>query len=428
MIITILPNSANFHAVAYNECKVNEGMAELLEVKNFNTLNPEHYNAENFREYLDNYSRRNAYITNAQFHFSVSCKGKEYTHQQLLDIAHRFLKEMGYADEGQPLLVYAHHDTPNNHIHVVTSRIAPDGHKIDHSHEKRRARQITEKIMNEQENPLQIVQDAMSYSYTSKVQFCAILSSLGYETRDDDEKPILHIYKIDEKQGQVNVMEIMRHAVKANKPEQKRRRQLRAILQKYRNMSANKEELAAAMKKKFGISLVFLGRKDNPFCYVLVDHKNKTVFKGGEFLAIKELLQFDDAPTRFAKIELTIDELLKDNPKLTTYDINKILYRQFGTCIHHGEISWNGETIKLRTEVVEQLRQNNFESKGMKEKPVSIRQPNEGQPTRRFTRKKENNSLDAGGGSNDANREFEVGGSMDLGVDDEAHQRMKWRR
>ena len=91
----------------------------------------------------------NTHIQNAQFHVAVSCKGTEYTHQQLLDIAHRYLKEMGYAEEGQPLLVYAHHDTDNNHIHIVTSRVAPDGHKIDHNHEKRRSHQVTQKIMDE---------------------------------------------------------------------------------------------------------------------------------------------------------------------------------------------------------------------------------------------------------------------------------------
>ena len=54
-------------------------------------------------------------------------------------IAHMYLKEMGYADDGQPLLAYAHHDTDNNHIHIKTSRIAPYGHKIKHNFEKRRS-------------------------------------------------------------------------------------------------------------------------------------------------------------------------------------------------------------------------------------------------------------------------------------------------
>ena len=34
MIATILPSSANFHAVAYNEKKVAKGVARLLEMSN----------------------------------------------------------------------------------------------------------------------------------------------------------------------------------------------------------------------------------------------------------------------------------------------------------------------------------------------------------------------------------------------------------
>ena len=337
MIITILPSFANFHAVAYNEMKVEKGMATLLEAQNIYGLRQDNYTPEKLRQFFMDYSSRNTHIQNAQFHVAVSCKGNEYSHQLLLDIAHRYLKEMGYADEGQPLLIYAHHDTPNNHIHIVTSRMAPDGHKIDHAHEKRRSREITLKIMEEFEGRRQepevsdIIKEALSYRYTSKAQFCAIMESLGYECKDDDKKPVVHIYRGGQEQGTIQVQLIMRHALKENKPDDKRRRQLRAILQKYRNLSANKEELAAHMKRKFGISLVFVGKADTPYGYIVVGHKNKTVFKGGEFLSIKELLQFEDAATRFAKIEQNIDDLLADNPKLTTADINRILYRQFGT-------------------------------------------------------------------------------------------------
>lgn len=35
MIATILPSSASFHAVEYNERKVSQGKAELLEMTNF---------------------------------------------------------------------------------------------------------------------------------------------------------------------------------------------------------------------------------------------------------------------------------------------------------------------------------------------------------------------------------------------------------
>lgn len=433
MIITILPSSTNFHAVAYNEMKVQKGVATLLEAKNILGLRPEAFTPEKLRQYFIDYSSRNTHIQNAQFHVAVSCKGNEYTHQQQLDIAHRYLKEMGYADEGQPLLVYAHHDTDNNHIHIVTSRVAPDGHKIDHNHEKRRSRAAILKIMEEYTGQKQepkvsdIVKEALAYCYTSKAQFCAIMESLGYECKDDDEKPIVHLYRNGEELGTIQVQLIMKHALKENKPDDRRRWQLRVILQKYRNLSANKEELAAHMKRKFGISLVFVGKADTPYGYIVVDHKNKTVFKGSEFLSIKEVLQFEDATTRFAKIEQTIDNLLADNPKLTTADINRILYRQFGTRIHRGTVSWNGETINLRESVVRQLHDNYLESKGIIKMtyvvhPKAEQKPHQSSPTSHL-------SMDSNAGSKDANREHEVGHGMNVNdVDDEQSQQAKWRR
>lgn len=95
MIITILPSSANFHAVAYNEMKVEKGAATLLEAQNILGLRSEAFTTEKLRQFFIDYSSRNTHIQNAQFHMAVSCKGTEYTHQQLLDIAHRYLKEMG---------------------------------------------------------------------------------------------------------------------------------------------------------------------------------------------------------------------------------------------------------------------------------------------------------------------------------------------
>lgn len=433
MIITILPSSANFHAIAYNEMKIEKGVATLLEAQNILGLRPENYTPEKLRQFFLDYSSRNTHIQNAQFHVAVSCKGSEYTHEQLIDIAHRYLKEMGYAEEGQPLLIYAHHDTDNNHIHIITSRVAPDGHKIDHNHEKRRSHQVTQKIMEgytgqKQESEVNdIVKEPLAYRYTSKAHFCAIMESLGYDCKDDDEKPVVHLYRGGGELCTIPVQLIMQHALKDNRPDNRRRQQLRAILQKYRNLSANKEELAAHLKKKFGISLVFVGKADTPYGYILVDHKNKTVFKGGEFLSIKELLQFEDTATRFAKIEKTIDELLADNPKLTTLDINRILYRQFGTRIHKRTLSWNGETIRLKESVVLQLHDNYLKSEGIVKVAHSAHTKIEQKP--RQSSSVPRPSVNSNAGSKDANREYEVGSGMNVNdVDDEQSQQAKWRR
>ena len=444
MIITILPSSTSFHAVAYNEKKVEKGLASLMEVANMDGLRQEAYSAEAFRKYLEMYSARNTRIQNAQFHVAVSCKGNEYSYEQLLDIAHRYLKEMGYAEEGQPLLVYAHTDTPNNHIHIITSRVAPDGHRISDKFEKRRSRAVCEQIMHQYQSQAsgqhvgghqtesegtkeELWKEALAYRYTSKAQYYAIMESMGYDCRENEEDFSVSFYKNSCCHGKLSLQEILRHAVRDNRPDNRRRQQLRAILQKYRNLSANKEELAAHMKKKFGISLVFVGKTDTPYGYILVDHKNKTVFKGGEFLSIKELLQFEDAATRFAKIEKTIDELLADNPKLTTLDINRILYRQFGTRIHKGTVSWSGETIRLKESVVRKLHNNYLESKGIVKVAHSAHTQAEQKP--RPSSSAPRPSVNSNAGSKDANREYEISGGMNMNdVDDEQSQQAKWRR
>ncbi|MGN1253144.1 MAG: relaxase/mobilization nuclease domain-containing protein [Prevotella sp.] len=437
MIITILPSSTSFHAIAYNERKVEKGQAVLLEAANINGLRPEAYTADKLRQYFERYSSRNTRIQNAQFHVAVSCKGDEYTHEQLLDIAHRYLREMGYAEEGQPLLVYAHNDTPNNHIHIITSRVAPDGHRISDRFEKKRSREITERIMREYQGQ-SVGQDLplvsgegwgeifLSYRFSSKAQFYAILESQGYDCKEDDSRPVACFYKNNELQGELPLQEILRHAVSDNRPDDRRRRQLRAILKKYRDMSGGKDELAAHMKRRFGISLVWLGRSDTPYGYILVDHKNKSVYKGGEFLSVRELLHFEDAPTRFARISETIDSLLADNPSLTTADINRVLYRQFGTRIHRGTITWGGETVTLREEVVRQLHDNYLASRGIRQHDrtvtvPTVRQSQSASPARPMAQGA------SSAGSSDTNREWEIGG-MDMSVDDESSQRAKWRR
>lgn len=442
MIITILPSSTTFHAIAYNEKKVEKGQASLLEAANIG-LRQEAYTADNLREYFELYSARNTRIQNTQFHVAVSCKGNEYSYEQLLDIAHRYLKEMGYAEEGQPLLVYAHRDTPNNHIHIITSRVAPDGQRISDKFEKKRSREVCERIMQQYHSQragqningqqtttenanFDVWTEALTYRYTSKAQFYAILESMDYDCKENEQDYSVNFYKNNTCQGKLSFQEILRHAIKENRPDNRRRQQLRAILQKYRNLSANKEELAAHMKRKFGISLVWLGKADTPYGYIVVDHKNKTVFKGGEFLSIKELLQFEDAATRFARIRQTINELLADNPHLTTLDINRILYRQFGTRIHHGTVSWNGETITLDETIVRQLRNNYLESKSIV-KQGSTHLPRIGQTQKSSSAP--HPSMNSNAGSKDVNREHEVGHSMNVNdVDDEQSQQAKWRR
>ena len=105
------------------------------------------------------------------------------TEAQLLDFTHQYLQEMGYAEPGQPWLIYAHHDTDNLHLHVVTSRVAPNGRKINHHHEHRRSQVVVDKLMgiNREKTTQKDIEAAKQYHFSSFAQFKAILVSMGYE-------------------------------------------------------------------------------------------------------------------------------------------------------------------------------------------------------------------------------------------------------
>ena len=78
---------------------------------------------------------------------AFSCRGHEKTEQELLDFAPRISREMGYGrEEGRPLLVYGHTDTDNTHIHIITSRVAPDGRKMNHNHERSGSQRVVERV------------------------------------------------------------------------------------------------------------------------------------------------------------------------------------------------------------------------------------------------------------------------------------------
>ena len=342
MIATILHSSSTFNAVNYNERKVSKGTAELLEISNFDYLQKTgNITAANLQEYLIKYSSINQNIKNTQFHVSISCKKQEYTHDQLLDIAHQYLKEMGYATKGQPVLIYAHHDTGNNHIHIVTSRVNPQGKKIEHDNERLRSQVIINKIIGiEPKREVKgIIQKAKEYSFATLGQFQAILESNGYESYVEDDK--LNIKKGGTVLDNISIKDIELAMTKKTKEESsKQRKRLKAILLKYKELTSNKEDLNKMLKKKLGISLVFVGKKDAPYGYMVVDHKNKAVYKGSEVLDIKTLLAFKQQENisvgeREKTILEFVHKLIEENDKLTIGKVNKSLWWKYKVNIYH---------------------------------------------------------------------------------------------
>ena len=358
MIATILPGSADFHAVGYNEHKVYKGVATLLEMQNFGGLeSSEHPTAKQLVQFLQFYSSQNSRIQKPQFHVAISCKGHEMSEQQLLDFAHRYLQEMGYAEPGQPWLIYAHHDTDNTHLHIVTSRVAPDGRKIQHDHERRRSQVVIDKILgtDRTQKTEKDIEAAKQYSFSSFAQFKAVMGTMGYEVFQKDGNVFVKQGGRIQKKLPLTEIEAL---FKKGYQDKARNRQLRAYLKKYRDVCANKEELQKEMKKNFGVDVVFFGKKDKPYGYMLIDHANKTVIHGARVLAVEELLDFATPEQRFDRIEAFIDRLLTLNPKITQGEIFQKLKKQHAY-IKKGVIFYDGQSRPLPEEMAAAINRNN---------------------------------------------------------------------
>ncbi len=360
MIATILPGGSNFHAVLYNERKVAKGTARLLEMKNFVILGDIDTfgkpTPKELRSYLQTYSARNGRIRQTQFHLAISCRGHEMTEEELLDFAHAYLKEMGYGQEGQPLLVYAHRDTGNNHIHIVTSRVAPDGSKINDSQERIRSQKTIDKILNQdaRKKAAKDYEKAKGYSYNSIAQFKALLSSLGYECYVKEDT--LYVKRQGTVQMKVPVSKI-EESFSERRRDRQRQREIKAILLKYRDINSDIKGLQSDLKRNFGIDIVFFGRKDRPYGYIIIDHHNRQVLHGGHVLRLEVLLDFATPEERLDRIDAFIDSVLAANPKATTFDINEKLRRSHAY-IRRGVLHYGDESRDLNPLIAETVLRN----------------------------------------------------------------------
>ena len=168
----------------------------------------------------------------------------------------------------------------------------------------------------------------------------AIFETSGYEAYIQDKD--IYIKRGGQVQDKIAVNEVEKLCRKNGEDEKKRIRQLRAILKKYRDQSTSREELEAMLKKKFGISIKFLGNEFSPYGYMVVDNATKSVFKGGDILGIKELLQFQSREEKLKKVDFFIEDL----------------HRFYGCYIKHGNIIMGKDKVELADYLVQKIKYN----------------------------------------------------------------------
>jgi hypothetical protein len=305
MVFKILKSSANFHGIAYNEKKVAKQSAGHLYHENFGYLqDKETISKEDFQNYLIKYSSSNERVKKPQFHATLSAKGKEHSFDELKEVALKMMYELGYS--GNPILLYSHSDTGNNHIHIISSRVDMYGKKIRDNKEGIRGVAILNKILGI-DHAIELeaaITYAKTYSCATHAQFAWLVESRGFKAAKSTEGYSFH--KAGKKMGDLPFQEIKLEN-KAGIESKKRIQQIRAIFYKYKhklgpgsgisNSPSNDLKKANTdfinyLRTHLKLEIVFFQSGDGkPYGYSIIDHQQKIVFKGSEIMPIEKLFE-----------------------------------------------------------------------------------------------------------------------------------------
>ena len=347
------PAGPSFPGVHYNDKKIDKGIGELMLMKNFPSFINESSSKEEVRNYLRAISIGNKKVLKPQFHAMISTKFQGHSKEELTKIAENFMDEMKYG--GQPFIVVFHKDTDNNHVHIVSTRVDKQtGKKINDSYERLKAQKALsvtiEKLYGQK--PEEELEKLLNYKISSLNQLETLLNRNGYKigknTNDENSFNIL-------KNGVVQRIISGDHIVFDNSKNDKRAKQIKAILSKYKELYSTKvfkvvddrkqqsmfpkeklqendvkvkitfeSELQKKLKDVFGIDIVFHHKEGSkPFGYTAIDHKTQKIYKGSDLLKMNEVFEFTSD-----KLDKKTFEILKDY-NIRSQETKKLLLQFF---------------------------------------------------------------------------------------------------
>lgn len=147
------PNSLK-HALNYNEKKVQNDKAVLIDAANF-LKNPDELNFHNKLNRLQNLMDLNERAETKLIHLSLNFHPSEterMTPEFLKTLSQEYMEKLGFGN--QPYLVYQHFDAGHPHVHILSTLIKEDGTRIN-THNL--AKDVSEPIRKEMEETYGLV-------------------------------------------------------------------------------------------------------------------------------------------------------------------------------------------------------------------------------------------------------------------------------
>ncbi|WP_118975778.1 relaxase/mobilization nuclease domain-containing protein [Taibaiella koreensis] len=334
MIAVIKPGRSLRKSFFYNENKVSEGAAVLLDAVNY-PLNTDELSEFLRLNMLERTSQLHPDVKVPGIHISLNFSQEErLSEDQLRQISGEYMEAIGFGD--QPYLLYQHFDAGHPHVHIVTLRVRPDGTNIDTFNIGKRLSVPAVQALEQKYdlvrwadhkkeffklNPIdatavkygktgtkRAIGNVLSkvleqYKYCSLQELNAVLNLYNVHADGGQEESRLHnfrglIYKVIGPDGKgisvpikasafaykAKLADIEKRFLRSDVERQRSKPALRLAIDKairqpgVTDFTALKEEL-----KKAGVDLVLRQNKDG-YIYGLtyVDHRNKVVFNGSD--------------------------------------------------------------------------------------------------------------------------------------------------
>ena len=142
MVAKISTGKDLYGALAYNQTKVEEGHAKILDANLLPYPEDGRFRMggtmEAFTAWLPSHFRTEKPV----IHISLNPHpDDELTDGQLAAIGREYMEKLGYGN--QPFLIFKHEDIDRHHIHIVSLRVDSEGRKISDRFEHRRSKEIT---------------------------------------------------------------------------------------------------------------------------------------------------------------------------------------------------------------------------------------------------------------------------------------------
>jgi hypothetical protein len=129
MVARIKQGQSLSNAVNYNEQKVHQDQAQCIAAVNY-AKDVEQLNFYQKLHPLEHQACLNERVKTNSVHISLNFDAADKLDKEKLEeIANSYMEKIGFGK--QPYLVYEHVDAGHQHIHIVTTNIEEDGHRID---------------------------------------------------------------------------------------------------------------------------------------------------------------------------------------------------------------------------------------------------------------------------------------------------------